>query len=177
MRGNWPNHKGLLSAGLILAGALTLAGCGSTSTKPAPSSTTAITVENAWARPASGSAGGMTSAAYFTLQHSGGEADALISVSTDVAGKAELHETVAMDGNTSGMDHSMHSSRGSGVMKMQAVQKVPVPAGGSVEFKPGGLHVMLMDLKRDLKNGDRFKLTLNFEKGGQQTVEVTVKQQ
>lgn len=50
------------------------------------------------------------------------------------------------------------------------------PAGGAVAFKPGGLHVMLMDLERDLKPGDTFSLTLKFEKAGARSVQVTVRQ-
>ncbi len=63
-----------------------------------------------------------------------------------------------------------------GMMRMQPVEAVSVPAGGTVEFKPGGLHVMLMDLRRDLKPGDTFSLTLRFEKAGALGVEVTVRQ-
>lgn len=129
-----------------------------------------IVVENAWARPAKAMEGmGATSAAYFVIRNAGSADDNLLRVSTDVAGKAEMHETVrAAD---AGHDHNA-----SDAMTMRPVEKVTVPAGGTVEFKPGGLHVMLMDLKRDLAVGDRFRLTLTFEKGGEQTVEVEVRE-
>ncbi|HEY1396171.1 copper chaperone PCu(A)C [Roseateles sp.] len=71
----------------------------------------------------------------------------LISVSTPSAGVAEVHE-MAMDGD---------------VMRMRPVASLAVPAGKLVELKPGGYHVMLMDLKGPLKTGDAVVLTLVFE--------------
>jgi copper(I)-binding protein len=61
-----------------------------------------------------------------------------------------------------------------GMMKMNAVDRLPLPAGKSVELKPGGYHVMLMDLARPLKEGDVVPLTLTFvdKAGVKQTVEV-----
>ena len=62
-------------------------------------------------------------------------------------------------------------------MRMQAVQGgIEVPAGGQVELKPGGYHVMLIGLTRDLTDGEKFPLTLQFEKGGEVTVEAEVRQ-
>lgn len=99
-----------------------------------------------------------TAAAYFVIHNKGSEADRLLSVSTPVAGKAELHEHVHADG----------------VMKMQQVQDVAIPAGGEVKFEPMGYHVMLFNLKQQAKDGERFPLTLNFEKAGKVEVEVAV---
>ena len=83
----------------------------------------------------------------------------LVSVSTPVAGVAEVHE-MAMDGN---------------VMRMRPVSALPVPAGQAVELKPGGYHVMLMDLKGQVKDGDIVPLTLVFEGADKSraTVQVT----
>ena len=53
---------------------------------------------------------------------------------------------------------------------------IEVPAGGQVELKPGGYHVMLIGLMRDLSDGEKFPLTLQFEKGGEVTVEAEVRQ-
>jgi hypothetical protein len=64
-----------------------------------------------------------------------------------------------------------------GVMKMSPVSKVEVPAGGKVEFKPGGYHIMLMELQRDLKEGETITITLTFEKSGNVTVQASVKSQ
>lgn len=99
-----------------------------------------------------------TAAAYFVVHNKGGEADRLLGVSTPVAGKAELHEHVHADG----------------VMKMQQVQDVTIPAGGEVKFEPMGYHVMLFDLKQQATDGERFPLTLTFEKAGAVEVEVAV---
>jgi hypothetical protein len=85
----------------------------------------------------------------------------LRSASGSVAASVELH--------MSQMDN--------GVMKMQPQEMVEVPAQNKVEFKPGGLHIMLVNLKQDLKSGDRFELTLQFDKAGAQTIQVIVKEQ
>ena len=50
-----------------------------------------------------------------------------------------------------------------------------MPAGGQVTFEPGGLHIMLIGLQRELEAGDRFKITLQFEESGTLTVEVSVR--
>lgn len=102
-----------------------------------------------------------TAAAYFVIHNKGSEADRLLSASTPVAGKAELHEHVHADG----------------VMKMQQVQDVVIPAGGEVKFEPMGYHVMLLDVKQQAKDGERFPLTLNFEKAGKVEVQVAVQKE
>lgn len=102
-----------------------------------------------------------TAAAYFVIHNKGSEADRLLSASTPVAGKAELHEHVHADG----------------VMKMQQVQNVAVPAGDVVKFEPMGYHVMLFNLKQQAKDGERFPLTLTFEKAGSVEVEVAVQKE
>ncbi|MFQ6672713.1 MAG: copper chaperone PCu(A)C, partial [Candidatus Tectimicrobiota bacterium] len=63
-----------------------------------------------------------------------------------------------------------------GVMKMQPVRSVTVPVGGKVELKPGGVHLMLINLKRNLTAGDRFEVMLTFEKSGSMTVASEVRQ-
>jgi copper(I)-binding protein len=103
---------------------------------------------------------GMTSAVYFVLRNRGSQADRLVGASTAAAGRVELHET-RQEGD---------------MMRMTPVQAVEIPPGGEVVFKPGGLHVMLMDLKRDLKVGDSFELTLKFERAGDLTVTVAVRE-
>lgn len=115
-----------------------------------------IAVENVWARASAGRAG--AGAAYLTLRNTGNADDRLLSASTDVAKRAELH-THRMNGN---------------VMRMARVEAVGVPAGKAVTLKPGGNHVMLMGLNRKLAKGDRFPLTLTFEKSGSVTVDVAV---
>ena len=76
----------------------------------------------------------------------------LVGAQSPVASVVEVHE-MAMDG---------------GVMKMRAVKALDLPAGKTVELKPGGYHVMLMDLKQTVKAGDSVPLTLVFEDAGKQ---------
>ncbi len=63
------------------------------------------------------------------------------------------------------------------VMSMHPQATVDIPAGGTVEFKPGGLHVMLIGLKQDLKAGDTYTLTLQFRNAGDVPVTVMVRDQ
>lgn len=96
--------------------------------------------------------------AYLSVSNAGKAGDKLVSASADVSKSVELHE-MKMDGD---------------VMRMREVSAVEVPAGKSVELKPGGLHIMLMGLKAPLKQGDKFPLKLKFEKAGEVTVTVNV---
>jgi hypothetical protein len=117
-----------------------------------------LAVESAWARPA---AEGDNSAVYFEIRNNG-ESDRLLRAESDVAQQVMLHRTVIdADGNAS--------------MGMQA--EVEVPAGGTVAFEPGGLHVMLIGLRRTLEAGERLMLTLQFERSGEVPLQVPVESQ
>jgi hypothetical protein len=83
----------------------------------------------------------------------------LVAVSSPLAGIVEIHE-MAMDGN---------------VMKMRAVPVLDLPAGKTVELKPGGYHVMLIDLKKELKAGDTVPLTLVVEGADKKRETIEVK--
>ena len=124
----------------------------------APSSG-ALTVNETWARPASK---GENGAAYFVIENGTDVDDALVSASTDIASTAEAHMSMVSD---------------QGMASMQMQEAVQIPAGEDLPFKPGGLHIMLVDLKQDLKIGDTFTFTLQFEKAGKITVQVEVKEQ
>lgn len=113
-----------------------------------------VTVSDAWARP--GLAGG-NSAVYFVINNETAETDTLVSASSDVAAAVEMHMTTMQDGN----------------MQMQHQQAVPV-ATGRTDFQPGGLHVMLIGLQRDLNPGDAFSLELDFAKAGSVSLGVIV---
>ena len=116
----------------------------------------AVRVENATARPA---AAHQNSAAYFTIVNPTATEDRLVKVDSTVAKSTELHETVEENG----------------IFKMMPrPQGFPVPARGRVELKPGGKHVMLLELTKDLKPGDELPLTLTFEKAGQVQVTATL---
>lgn len=115
----------------------------------------AITIGHPYARatlPGQPSGGG-----YLKLDNAGA-ADRLVGVSADVSQSVELH-SMSMDGN---------------VMRMRPVDAIELPAGKTVELRPGGLHVMFMGLKAPLKQGDKFPLKLRFEKAGEVTVTVNV---
>ena len=116
-----------------------------------------IAVDEPFARA---SAGAVTvGAAYMTLKNSGTMADALVAVASPVAARAELHT---------------HIKEGD-ITRMRKVEEIDVPAGGSVSLQPGGLHVMLIDLRQPLKQGEEFPLTLTFSKAGTMTIQVPVK--
>lgn len=102
-------------------------------------------------------------AAYFVVHNKGNSADRLLSVASPISDNAELHEHLMKDG----------------LMKMQQVPSVVVPAGGDLVFAPGAYHVMLMQPKDRslLRDGKRFPLTLHFEKASDITVEVAVQKQ
>jgi copper(I)-binding protein len=142
-----------------------------------------IVVDDVWARPATpaglvaqaplASAGpavagqpsaagtvGVTSAVYLVIHNRGSEVDRLIAARSPVAVAVELHRTT-MEG---------------GMMTMTPVAAIEAPAGGRVELKPGGPHIMLIGLTRALAPGDRVPLTLEFERSGVQSIEATVRQ-
>ncbi|WP_163849521.1 DUF1775 domain-containing protein [Pseudooceanicola aestuarii] len=88
---------------------------------------------------------------FFTVANTGAQADRLVSVSSPVAGRAEIHE-MAMEGD---------------VMRMRALPDgLEIPAEGTVTLKPGGFHLMLMDLKDRLIEGETLTVTLTFEQAG-----------
>jgi copper(I)-binding protein len=125
---------------------------------PAAGSTGALMVQDVVARP--GPAGGI-SGAFLTVVNSGDTADRLVSARTTIAPTTELHETI--DDN--------------GVMKMRpAANGFEVPAKGKLELKPGGKHMMFVDLTSAVAVGSEIEITLVFEKAGAVTVKAPVKQ-
>ena len=113
-----------------------------------------LEVGNAWARATPGKA--ENGAAYLTIQSP--TADRLVSASSPVAKKAELHIS-SMEGM---------------VMKMRPLAALDIPAGKPVTLSPGGTHVMLLGLNQPLREGQSFPLTLTFEKAGPKEVTVAV---
>ncbi len=113
-----------------------------------------ITVAHPWARATPG--GATVGAAYVEITSK--DADTLIAASSPAAGRVEIH--------THGMDD--------GIMKMRKLDKLGIPAGGSALLKPSGDHIMLLDLKAPLKEGDLLPITLVFEKAGEVKIDATV---
>ncbi len=115
-----------------------------------------LKIENAYTRataPGQKAAGG-----FMKIENKGG-ADQLISASSPVAGEMQLH-TMTMDGN---------------VMRMRELKTIDVPANGSVELKPGGLHLMFIDIKSPLKAGESVPVKLKFQKAGEVEVKMPVR--
>jgi len=104
-----------------------------------------VRVENAWARSTvEGQQGG---GAFVSLTSA--RALSVVSASSPVAGRVEIHEMLTENG----------------VMKMRRIDKLDLPAGKKVELKPGGHHLMLLDLKRPLKAGEKLPVTLGIAEG------------
>ena len=115
-----------------------------------------VQIEKPWARataPGSKVAGG-----YMVIRNAGAAADRLVSASSPAAAKVELH--VHINDN--------------GVMRMREVPGYDVPAKGAFELKPGGAHLMFMDIKRPFKEGEKVPVTLKFEKAGEVSAEFQV---
>ena len=102
--------------------------------------------------------GQTVSAGYFTLLNTGKAPVALVAGTSDAADRVEIHA------------HRMSG----GAMHMEQLHRVEVPAGGQVQFKPGGLHLMLIDLKRPLHAGDTVTVMLLDEKGGGHRIQLPV---
>ena len=123
---------------------------------PGVSAAQGVQVVDAWSRPTP--PGIDVGVAYFTIRNSG-KSDRLLRVSSPVAKSAELHVSAVKDG----------------VMKMGELGPVEVVPGAPVAFEPSGRHVMLMGLKKPLKEGDVFPLTLTFANAGQVQASVRVR--
>lgn len=116
-----------------------------------------VSVEQPWTRATP--PGAKVGAGFMRLRNAGA-ADRVVGASSPAAGRVEMHVTL----------------REGDVMKMRQVKSFEVPSGGSFELKPGGAHLMLVDLKRQLKPGDKVPLTLMLEKGGERKLELSVEE-
>jgi len=114
-----------------------------------------IKIENAYVRA---TAPGQPAAGAFMKIDNSGAADQLLSASSPAAGEVQLHQML-MEGN---------------VMKMGQVKDIAVPANGSVDLKPGGYHIMLMNIKAPLKAGETVPVKLKFAKAGEVEVKLPV---
>ena len=117
-----------------------------------------LTLDHPYATPSL--AGSSIGAAYFRhIRNRGGQPDRLVGASTPVAARVELHR-MTLD---------------NGVMRMREVAFIELPPKSDTPLRHGGAyHLMLIDLKRPLKDGERFDLTLQFERAGARTVQVWV---
>lgn len=136
-------------------------------------SSSSIKIEDAWLRAAKamqtqqgmsqggdmGQMSGSNSAAYMRILNTGSVADKLLKASSTIAASTELHISEEKDG----------------VMTMHPVDSVDVPANGQVELMPGGMHIMMIGINKDLVVGEKVVLTLEFEKAGEIHVEAEVR--
>ncbi len=116
-----------------------------------------ITIIHPWARatPPGARVGG----GYLIVTNKGDQPDRLVSLTSEVSERAEVHEMSMKDG----------------VMSMRELEGgLPIPAHGSVELKPGSFHVMFFGLKQPLRQGSHFSTTLSFEKAGPVTVDFDI---
>ncbi|WP_410537534.1 copper chaperone PCu(A)C [Streptomyces sp. KL2] len=95
-----------------------------------------------------------TAGGFLTVRNSGDADDALTAVSSDISDDVQIHETVGG--------------------RMRQVDSLPVPAGGTLELRRGGSHLMFMELDRRPAEGEKVSVELRFEKSGPITVEVPV---
>ncbi len=116
-----------------------------------------LQIEAPWSRATPG--GAKVGSGYMRIVNRGSEPDRLIGGTADTAARVEVHE----------------SSTVNGVARMRPVEGgLVIKPGETVELKPGGLHAMLVDLKRPLKEGETIKGTLEFEKAGTVAIEYRV---
>lgn len=117
-----------------------------------------LEIGHPWSREAP--LGAKVAGGYVTVTNNGATPDRLVGAGGEIAGKTEIHD-MSVDAN--------------GVMTMRELgDGVEIPAGGSVELKPGGKHIMFMELNRVPKDGEAFKGVLTFEKAGPVEVEFHV---
>lgn len=144
--------KVLLFMAVIL---LTAAACNATS-----GSGEAIKVIDPWGRTSPSVA--ENGAFYMTLSNNGDNDDSLLKATTEACTTAELHEMF---------------DKGNGVMGMRPVEggAIFVPAGSSVELKPGGMHVMCLGKQEDFESGREIPITLTFENAGEMQVTAVIR--
>lgn len=114
-----------------------------------------VSVETPWSRATP--PGAKIGVGFLRLKNAGA-AERVVGAASPAAGRVEMHVT----------------SRDGDVMKMRQVDSFEIPAGGTFELKPGGAHLMLMDLRRPLMQGETVPLTLKLEKGGELNVALKV---
>lgn len=116
-----------------------------------------LTVRSAWSRATPG--GATLGVGYLDIRNTGPAPDRLTGVSSDIAGRAEIHQSV-MEGT---------------VARMRPVEALEIGANAAAELKPGGYHLMFLGLKRPLREGERFRATLRFERAGPIEAEFVVR--
>ncbi|HEU4592630.1 MAG TPA: copper chaperone PCu(A)C [Steroidobacteraceae bacterium] len=116
----------------------------------------ALVIGHPWTRPAPATMS--MGVAYLSITNNGKDADTLIAASTPAAESVQFHQTTIVDG----------------VARMRPLPEVLIAPGGTVRIEPGGIHLMLVNLKAALESGKPVPLTLEFRKAGRITVQLSV---
>jgi len=117
-----------------------------------------IQVRHPWSRATP--PGAKVAVGYMEIRNTGTQPDRLIAASTPVAKRVEMHIT----------------QRDGEVMRMRQVKDFEIPARERVTLRPGGSHLMLVDIVQPLKKGERFTLRLRFERAGEMDIELEVQE-
>lgn len=153
---------------LVVIASAALGACGGTA---------GVTVEDAWVRPQDNLEN--PSGGYMRIVNSGSTDDALVGASSPASERVEIHETMvvepsAMPSDSMEPDSSMGTD--GGMMGMVPVESVSVPAGSTVELKPGSFHLMFVGLRAPLEVGDKVDVTLSFREAGSVKVTAEVRE-
>jgi len=114
-----------------------------------------IEFKDAWLRTG---AEGLNTALYFKIENNSEKPDTLYKVSSDIAKHVMMHETYKKDG----------------MMGMREIKDIIIKPNSSIEFKPGSYHVMVMNLKRDVKQGEKIDFSLYFKSAGKMDIRAEV---
>lgn len=146
---------------VFVVGCFLFLGCGSESDSPDSTNSNEVILgkmelSSGWARPGSE---GQTSGLYLTITNGTASPDTLLGATSKVAGSTEIHESIENDDGTT---------------SMRPAGKQVIQDGHKQEFAPGGLHIMLMDLTRDLTVEDSLSVSLEFARVGTKNITVPV---
>ncbi len=122
-----------------------------------PKSTNEITLSDGWARPGKA---GMMSAAYFKLYNGTAKSDTLLSIESDASSNTQIHLSFKNE---------------EGLMSMDEQKFVLLPAQSELEFKQGGLHVMIIQPDQDLQEGDSLSLKLHLSSSKELIAKVPIR--
>lgn len=125
--------------------------------QPAKKSKSQITIHNAWIRPAAAEG---NSAIFFEIKNSGNSSDTLLEAKSKLCEIVEIHESFRKEND---------------MMGMREVKKVAVPPNGTVMFRPRGLHVMMINLFKEVKQGGKHEVILVFKRAGKIRVNAAVR--
>ena len=115
-----------------------------------------VEIEKPWSRATA--PGATMAAGYMTVRNKSASPDKLLGVTSPAAARVETHVTIK-DGD---------------IVRMREVKGYDVPANGVLELKPGGAHLMLVDIKRPFKDGEKIPATVKFEKAGELKIDLQV---